>query len=132
MGTGRGRVRGNSEVVQQVAREMRREMTPAEAVLWGALRNRALGVKFRRQHPVGRFVLDFWCPDLRLAVEVDGDVHDSQQERDAERTRVLAAYRCRVIRFRNEEVLHDLPSVLQRIRVALSPFHAEADADPSE
>jgi very-short-patch-repair endonuclease len=101
---------------------MRREPTPAEKVLWDVLRGRGLdGLRFRRQHPVGRFVLDFYCPIHKLAVEVDGEVHDAQQERDAERTAVIEAHGYRVIRFRNEEVLDNLPGVLARIRTALSP-----------
>ncbi len=94
-------------------------MTKAEQVLWAALRYRkARGLRFRRQHPVDRFVLDFFCPSAKLAIELDGSVHDQQAERDEERTRVLEAAGYRVIRFRNEEVLNDLPSVLRRITAA--------------
>jgi len=114
------RVRKNSEALQQVARQMRRTPTPAEAVLWRALRGGALGVRFRRQHPVGRIILDFYCPAARLVIEVDGDYHDLQPERDAARTEVLEAFDIRVIRFRNEEVLHDLPRVLDTILAATS------------
>jgi very-short-patch-repair endonuclease len=113
------RFRKNSPEVLEAAREMRGEATAAEDVLWKALRNRALGFKFRRQHPAGRFILDFWCADRRLAIELDGPIHDLQTERDAERTAVLEAHGYRVIRFRNEEVLHDLPGVLLRIKTAL-------------
>ncbi|HEX8241898.1 MAG TPA: DUF559 domain-containing protein [Longimicrobium sp.] len=116
------RIRKNSRELQTAARGMRREPTPAEKVLWDVLRGRGLdGLRFRRQHPVGRFVLDFYCPIHKLAVEVDGEVHDAQQERDAERTAVIEAHGYRVIRFRNEEVLDNLPGVLARIRTALSP-----------
>jgi very-short-patch-repair endonuclease len=94
-------------------------MTEAERVLWTALRyQKARGLRFRRQHPVGRFVLDFFCPSAKLAVELDGSVHDHQVERDEERTRVLEAGGYRVLRFRNEEVFDDLPAVLRRITAA--------------
>lgn len=112
----RYRQRHNTLETQIAAREMRREPTPAEEHLWQALRGSALGVRFRRQHPVGRFILDFWCPAARLAIEVDGDIHDLQQERDAERTAVLESFGYSVLRFRNEEVMQDRPSVLARIR----------------
>jgi very-short-patch-repair endonuclease len=79
------------------------------------------GLPFRRQHPVGRFILDFYCPRKKLCVELDGGIHDDQQERDAERTEALSHLKIRVIRFRNEEVLHDLASVVQRIEAALDP-----------
>lgn len=125
------RMRRNTREVQAAARAMRRAPTQAEEVLWGALRDRQMGVKFRRQHPVGQFILDFWCADMRLAVELDGEIHDEQAERDAERTRILEAHHYRIVRFRNEEVLNDLDGVLMRIRAALSPFHAlEDQADP--
>ena len=114
------RLRKNSIELQSAAREMRKEPTPAEKVLWTALRGRALGFRFRRQHPVGRFVLDFYCPIHKLVVEVDGEVHDSQPERDEERTAVIEAHGYRVVRFHNEEVLENLPSVLERIRAAAS------------
>ncbi|HEV3050280.1 MAG TPA: endonuclease domain-containing protein [Longimicrobium sp.] len=105
--------------MEQAAREMRGQPTAAEEVLWGVLRQRQVaGLKFRRQHPVGRFVLDFYCPSCKLAVEVDGEVHDQQTERDAERTRALETYGYRVLRFRNEQVMHELPSVVQAITAA--------------
>ncbi len=63
----------------------------------------------------GHFVLDFYCPALKLVVEVDGEVHDAQRERDAERTHALEAYGYRVLRVRNEDVLRDLPGVVNRI-----------------
>ena len=101
---------------------MRDEMTPAEQVLWQALRGRRLaGLKFRAQHPVGPFVLDFYCSRHKLVVELDGDIHDQQQERDAARTAQLNAYGYRVIRFRNAEVLTDLPAVLEKIAQAALP-----------
>ncbi len=110
------RLRRNSREVQAAAREMRKEPTRAEDVLWEALRGRRLdGLRFRRQHPVERFALDFYCPIAKLAVEVDGDVHDQQRERDEERDAHIAAFGYHTLRFRNEEVLHDLPAVLARI-----------------
>jgi very-short-patch-repair endonuclease len=105
--------------VMLAARELRSEQTPAEETLWAALRAQKLdGVQFRRHHPVGPFILDFYCPKKKLCIEVDGGVHDSQRERDEARTEALGTLKIRVIRFRNEEVLQDLPSVLERITAA--------------
>ncbi|HEX8276522.1 MAG TPA: DUF559 domain-containing protein [Longimicrobiaceae bacterium] len=113
-------VRGVSAELRAAARGLRRDGTPAEAVLWEALRsNRLDGLKFRRQHAVGRFVQDFYCPAHKLVVELDGGIHDQQAERDADRTSALAAHGCRVLRFRNEEVFDDLPNVLNRIRASI-------------
>jgi very-short-patch-repair endonuclease len=101
----------------QNARQLRREMTPAERVLWKHLRNRQLGGhKFRRQHPLGPFVVDFYCPAGRLVVEVDGGIHTGQQERDEERAAYLTGNGYRVVRLRNEEVL-------QRIEWVLAVLH---------
>ena len=109
-------IRGTTSELEDAARTMRREPARAEEVLWGALQKKQVaGLRFRRQHPVGRFVLDFYCPSHRLVVEVDGEVHDSQLERDSERTKALEAYGYRVLRFRNDEVMNDLPAVVQRI-----------------
>jgi very-short-patch-repair endonuclease len=116
----RPRIRGVSREVQQVAKQMRRDMTPAERVLWLALRGGKLrGLRWRAQHPVGQFVLDFYCPACRLAVELDGAHHNAQQEQDAARTTFLQAYGCRVLRFPNAQVLANLDSVLQAIAEAV-------------
>jgi very-short-patch-repair endonuclease len=108
--------------VMHAAREHRKEPTPAEERLWLALRDGKLGgLNFRRQHPVGPFILDFYCAKKKLCIEVDGDVHDTQRERDQARTEALETLKIRVIRFRNEEVLYELPSVLERIAAASAP-----------
>ena len=106
--------------VMLAAREHRKEPTPAEEQLWMALRDGQLGgFNFRRQHPVGAFILDFYCPRKKLCIEVDGAVHEGQRELDEARTEALGTLEIRVSRFRNEEVLHDLSSVLARVTDAL-------------
>src|SRR3954463_16673382 len=108
-----------------VARELRTRQTSAEVMLWEELRNRRLaGLKFRRQHPIGPFIVDFCCPDRRLAIELDGAVHTTQQERDAEREILLVAAGYRVLRFSNEALLADLEAILEIIRTV-------AEAEPS-
>ncbi len=105
-----------SKVIRKRARELRGEQTEAEDVLWERLRRRRLkGLKFRRQHPIGRFVVDFCCPDLRLVVEVDGEVHREQMEYDTVRTQALEAKGYQVIRFTNEQVLTGLDIVVAQI-----------------
>ncbi|MGQ0602176.1 MAG: endonuclease domain-containing protein [Anaerolineales bacterium] len=96
-------------------------MTPAERTLWEALRDRRLaGLKFRRLHPYGQFILDAFCVEYQLEVEVDGEVHDDPQvaAHDAERTKYLRERGVRVLRFGNDEVENGLDEVLQRIREA--------------
>ena len=111
-----------SESVRQRAKELRQAMTPAEAALWAKLRNRRLnGLKFRRQHPIGRTITDFCCVQQRLVIEVDGGIHDMQVEHDQARTAYLEVRGYQVLRFRNEEVLGDMEGVLVRIVGALTP-----------
>ena len=122
-GTARSRIRGVSRPVQQAAQVLRLTMTPAEQQLWEAIRGqRLMGRRFRAQHPLGTFVLDFCCPSERLVVEIDGGVHDAPEQaaHDAARTASLEAHGYRVLRFRNEEVLTDLPAVLRRISAAFA------------
>ena len=100
------------------ARAQRRKLTPAERKLWEALRGRRLaGLKFRRQHPYDRFILDAFCVEYQLEVEVDGGIHadPAQTHRDEERTTYLQARGIRVLRFGNEEVENHLDEVLRRI-----------------
>ena len=97
---------------------MRRQETAAERILWQALRHRGLAdLKFRRQHPLGRYILDFYCHPIRLAVELDGMHHFNPKRRvyNANRTRYLESTGIRVIRFSNAKVLNDLPGVLRKI-----------------
>ena len=96
-------------------------MTPAEAVLWRSLRERQLGaLKFRRQHPLGPYIVDFCCPESRLIVEVDGKVHERQREYDAGRTEQFEHYGYRVLRFSNDDIMYQLDAVLDAILTAAS------------
>ena len=114
------RIRGTSQAIQEQARQLRREMTPAERVLWDRLRNRRfLGLKFRRQHPLGRFIADFYCAEHRLVIELDGDVHLARREYDQARTNALRNYGYRVLRFSNDAVLQCLDEVLETIAAAV-------------
>jgi very-short-patch-repair endonuclease len=100
------------------ARQMRREMTPTEAMLWTRLRRNGLGVNFRRQQVIDGFIADFHCHSTALVVEIDGPIHDA--EYDAERDSVFAGRGIRVLRFRSEDVLDKIGFVLSRIRGCLS------------
>jgi len=103
------------------ARRLRKAMTDVERKLWTKLRDRQLErVKFRRQHPLGDYVLDFYCEERQLVIEVDGGQHTP--ERDAARTAWLEAHGCRVLRFWNHDVLLRLPDVLEMIRAAVLEF----------
>jgi predicted helicase/very-short-patch-repair endonuclease len=107
------------------ARELRKNQTDAEEMLWQILRNRQLGnLKFRRQHPlrVG-FILDFYCADKKLGIEIDGGYHNSydQKEYDSMRTEAINEYGINIIRFTNDEVINDTDSVLRQILSSAPP-----------
>ena len=101
------------------ARDQRAHATRGEKALWEALRARRLGVRFRRQHPIGHFVLDFYCAEARLAVEVDGPVHAADAGYDRWRDEQLALQGVQTLRFREDEVLQRTSEVLAKIREAL-------------
>jgi len=90
------------------AKELRREMTPAEKLLWQEVRAKKMGVRFRRQQIIQGFIVDFYCHQAGLVVEVDGDIHDLQQEEDARREKALSELGLRIVRFRNDGVVMDL------------------------
>ena len=100
----------------ELAKQLRRQMTPSESILWQRLRsNRMLGSQFRRQQVIDGFIVDFYCHAAGLVVEVDGEIHQRQAEYDAERDRVLSARGLSILRVRNEEVEQNLADVLGRI-----------------
>jgi very-short-patch-repair endonuclease len=105
--------------IRQHARENRHHPSPVEAKLWKVLRNHNVdGRKFRRQHPIGPYIVDFYCHEARLVVELDGRSHDAQMAYDAARTAWLESQGCRVIRFSNMQVMQDVVSVVKGIRLA--------------
>lgn len=114
---GRGSQRFNrTPAATARARRLRSRMTDAETKLWQAVRRDKLcGLNFRRQHPIGNYVLDFYCPQIRLAVEVDGGQHSESQTRDERRTRILNQKGILVVRYWNNEVLGNFEGVLAHL-----------------
>jgi very-short-patch-repair endonuclease len=87
--------------------------------LWQHLRHKQLGVRVRRQHTIGQFIVDFYVPSAALVIEVDGDIHQYTAEEDAIRTAYLEAHGLRVVRFSNDEVLSDAAKVVEQIQALL-------------
>jgi len=116
-------------VLRQYAREMRKAPSDAEARLWYFLRDRRfLGYKFRRQKPIGQYIVDFICVECGLVIELDGGQHAEPQhkEEDCRRTAYLESLGLQVMRFWNEEVLRETEMVLERIYDALTADPAQA------
>ena len=123
-----GIVRGASisNNIHEQALALRREMTPAEKILWSDLRkNRLAGYHFRRQQVIESFIVDFYCHRAGVIVEVDGGIHQQKVASDVERDAILTAGGFRIIRVRNEDVHHNLSGVLELIMKTCQETEAE-------
>jgi very-short-patch-repair endonuclease len=104
-----------------ISRKLRSTLTDAEQLLWHHLRHKQVaGIKFRRQHPIGRYVVDFACLSKKLAIEVDGGQHAEMKSQDAQRDAFLQQKGFRVLRFWNNEILGNIEGVMERIWTAVS------------
>jgi very-short-patch-repair endonuclease len=123
---GVGKIR-NRAAGKKFRQTLRNSLTAAEAVLWNSLKHRQLaGKKFRRQAGVGRYVVDFLCPECGLVIELDGDAHFSPNidQYDDPRTRYLEKQGLRVLRFENREIKEDFDQVLETIKANLNTPHS--------
>ena len=121
------------ETIRSYAKQLRRELTQEERRLWYLLRSRRFeNYKFRRQHPVGNYILDFACCAARLAVELDGGQHDENQEYDRQRTLWLNHKDWHVIRFWNNELWNNEEAVLERILETLQALHPSPRPSPGK
>ncbi len=109
----------NWNILKENARNNRKTPTDAEAIMWELLRDKRTGFKFRRQHAIDDFIVDFVCIDRKLVVEIDGGIHENQKEQDAKRTSILNDKGFRVIRFTNDEVLFKFEDVIDKIKEEL-------------
>ncbi|MDQ8757733.1 DUF559 domain-containing protein [Sphingosinicella sp. LHD-64] len=137
-GTGRGTMRSMVEGLARMlrgtasavgkARKLRRNLTLPEGLLWRELRKRQTGFRFRKQHPAGPFVLDFACLEAKLAIEIDGEVHDrgGRPVRDHTRDEWLANQGFRTLRIPAREVLKDIGAVVTHILTQCRPLHHDA------
>jgi very-short-patch-repair endonuclease len=105
----------NYEGLKLKAKEMRVRPTSAETALWNSLRGNNFKIRFRRQHIIDNFIVDFVNLENKLVIEIDGDIHDLQKEKDQERTRVLEKLGFKVLRFTNNQVVNELGMVLEKV-----------------
>jgi very-short-patch-repair endonuclease len=114
---------GANASTQRAAHILRRNITKAEAVLWNKLRDRKVfNTKFRRQHPIHIFIVDFYCHEYKLVIEVDGEIHNDEDssQYDLGRTEILNKFGLQVIRFSNDQVLYNLESVTSKILIEIT------------
>ena len=120
-------VRGQpvSQAKQEQARQLRKRMTPAERVLWQALRTNQLDrMHFRRQQVIAGFIVDFYCHAVRLIIELDGEIHAQRHGHDAERDRILTQHGFHILRMTNAAILENLPDALAQIRQTIHQIQA--------
>ena len=118
--------------IRQKAKQLRSNSTDAERNLWAHIRNRRLeGWKFRRQLPIGRFIVDFACAELRIIVEIDGGQHAEQVIYDLNRTKILQSKGYQVVRYWNNEVLGNIEGVIEALTLTLSQRERELSPSPS-
>ena len=104
----------------KLAKELRKLDTEAEKILWSRLHNnQVLGLQFRRQHPINRFIADFYCPEIKLIIEVDGSIHElpEYQSQDLGRSDILNDFGITVIRFTNEQIIEEIDSTIEQIKI---------------
>jgi leucyl-tRNA synthetase len=109
----------NLNTMLDARRDLRNNPTPEEDILWQSLRSSKSGFKFRRQHSIGNFIVDFYCPAKKLIIEIDGGQHLDKKEYDKERSNYLESLGFKVIRFWNEEVNKEMDSVIEKIKKEL-------------
>lgn len=105
----------------QLARDFRKNQTKSEKIMWEALRrNNFLGLSFRRQHIIEGFIVDFYCHELKLAIEIDGEIHKSKLKQDSERQKVIENKNIKFFRIENKEIENNLNQVLNRLEIFIN------------
>ncbi len=119
----------NKKSEQEKRRALRNDMTYCEKIVWLHIRRKQLGYRFLRQYSVDKFVIDFYCPKLKLAVEIDGSVHDlpEQKEKDLRRQKYIEQYKITFVRITNEEFLGNPNKALKRIEDAVKLLENKID-----
>ena len=100
---------------KRIRQSLRNNMTKSEIILWSKIKSSQLGYKFRRQHGIGKYIVDFYCPELKLIIEIDGDVHgfENQIKKDEERQKFLENLGFTVLRYANNDVMQNINGVIE-------------------
>ena len=110
----------------QIAERLRRDMTIAEKLLWAKLCKNQLGVRIRRQHPIWKFIADFYCHEVKLVIEIDGGIHlnAGKTEDDISRSIILNEFKIEVLRFTNDQVINEMDNVIEKIKSTIELLKA--------
>jgi very-short-patch-repair endonuclease len=122
----------NKKSVQEKRRTLRKNMTRAEAILWTELKNKTVGERFLRQYSIDSYILDFYCPNLKLAIEVDGLTHQTEEEisKDKERQERIEKLNIVFLRFINPEIYCDLFNVIEKIKLKIEELKKSRGLKP--
>jgi very-short-patch-repair endonuclease len=122
----------NNKIEKGKRRQLGKAMVPSEVRVWSRIRTKQLGFKFRRQFSVGAYVLDLYCPEVKLAIEIDGDTHSGESSESADRNRqqFIESFSIRFLRFTNSQVYENLDAVIEQIVVTAKKLQ-ETSPNPS-
>ncbi len=116
------------DYITKLSQDLRKRSTQVENILWELLRNKRLEwVKFRRQHPFGRYIADFYSDEAKIVIELDWKIHENQKEYDEIRDELISKYWVKILRFKNDEILNDLENVINKIVLLLSPLGGKVE-----
>ena len=106
-------------ILKDLARQLRKNSTLAEVLLWQNIKGKSYGYEFHRQIPIDEFIVDFYCHELRLAIEIDGNTHDYNYNKDEERQKILEGFGISFLRFSNRDVKRNINDVLRAIEISI-------------
>ena len=119
---------GAPKEIFQIAERLRRDMTVTEKMIWEKVSNKQLGVRIRRQHPIWKFIADFYCHEVKLVIEIDGGIHlrAENKEYDISRDIILKEFQIEILRFTNDEVMKDTSLVIEKIKSTIEKLKQKA------
>ena len=122
---------GASKTIFQYAEELRKNMTEAEKAIWGRLCKNQLGVRMRRQHPVWKYIADYYCHELKLVIEIDGGIHllNENKEYDVGRETTLNEFGIEIMRFTNDQVINEIDHVIKAIENKITELKLKGTID---
>jgi len=118
----------------QIAERLRRDMTDTEKIIWDRVCKNQLGVRIRRQHPVWKFIADFYCHEVKLVIEIDGGIHlhSENKEYDISRDIILKEFKIEILRFTNDEVINEPDLVIEKIRRTIETLKKDLVQKPNQ